>query len=88
VTHRSEGRTVAKLHYRIVPHDGGWAYTLDHVFSEPFASRAAALAAARRVAAEQHLPGKTTLIEFEDEHGHWHEELSEGGDRPDIDVEG
>ena len=34
--------------YKIVEHDGGWAYTVDGVFSEPFSTRAAALAAARR----------------------------------------
>jgi hypothetical protein len=78
---------MARLHYRIVPHDGGWAYTLDGVFSEPFATRPEAVAAARRVATEQHLPGETTLIEYEDEAGDWHEEVSDAADRPDIDVE-
>jgi hypothetical protein len=78
---------MAKLHYRIVPHDGGWAYSFDDVFSEPFADRATALAAARRVAAEQHIAGDTTLIEYQDEAGRWHQELSQGSDRPDIDVE-
>ena len=34
--------------YKIVQHDGGWAYTVDGVFSEAFATRAAALAAAKR----------------------------------------
>ena len=37
--------------YKIVEHDGGWAYTVDGVFSEPFSTHAAALAAARRAAA-------------------------------------
>lgn len=77
---------MAKLHYRVAAHDGGWAYTLNGVFSEPFRSKDAALAAAKRVAAEQHVPGDTTLIEFEDENGHWHTELSQGDDRPDADV--
>jgi hypothetical protein len=77
---------MAHIHYRIVAHDGGWAYTLDNVFSEPFPSRAAALAAAKRVAAEQHVPGNTTRIEFQDEAGKWHAEVSEGTDRPDADV--
>ena len=34
---------MARIHYRIVAHDGGWAYKLDDVFSEPFPSKSAAL---------------------------------------------
>jgi hypothetical protein len=77
---------MAKIHYRIVMHDGGWAYKLDDVFSEPFPSRAAALAAAKTVAAEQHIAGDTTHIEYQDEAGNWHSEESRGDDRPDADV--
>jgi hypothetical protein len=76
-----------KIHYKVVQHDGGWAYTLNGVFSEPYADKAAALAAARRVAAEQRIPGDTTQIEFQDDAGVWHTEMSEGGDRPEADVE-
>jgi len=75
-----------KIHYKVVEHDGGWAYKLNDVFSEPFRTRAAALAAAKRVAAEQHVPGDATHIEYQDETGKWHTELSEGTDRPDADV--
>ncbi len=78
---------MAKIHYRVVQHDGGWAYTLDGVFSEPFATKAAALNAARRVAREQHIPGDLTQIEYEDAAGVWHTELSEPDDRPDAYVE-
>jgi hypothetical protein len=77
---------MVKLHYRVVQHDGGWAYRLGDVFSEPFRDKATALAAARRVAKEQRVPGETTQIEFQDAEGHWHVELSEGLDRPDTDV--
>jgi hypothetical protein len=77
---------MAKIHYQVVQHDGGWAYKLENVFSEPFRTRAAALAAARRVAAEQHVPGDATRIEYQDEHGNWHTEMSEGTDRPEADV--
>lgn len=77
---------MAKVHYRVVQHDGGWAYKLGDVFSEPFPSKVVATAAARRVAAEQHVPGDTVHIEYQDEAGVWHTELSEGGDRPDADV--
>jgi hypothetical protein len=76
-----------KVHYKVVQHDGGWAYTSNGVYSEPFRDKATALAAARRVAAEQRIPGDTTQIEFQDPAGRWHTELSEGADRPDADVE-
>ena len=78
---------MTKIHYRVVPHDGGWAYTLDGAFSESYGDHTSALAAARRAAAEQHAPGETTRIEYQDETGAWHEELSLAGDRPDADVE-
>ena len=45
--------------YEIVEHDGGWAYKVGDVFSEPFPSHAAALAAAKRAAGEQTMPGDT-----------------------------
>ena len=34
---------MSKVTYEIVEHDGGWAYKVDGVFSEPFPSHAAAL---------------------------------------------
>ena len=78
---------MAKIHYRIVQHDGGWAYKLEDVFSEPFPTKQAAIKAANRVAAEQRTPGDATYIEFQDEKGVWHTELSEPDDRPEPDVE-
>src|SRR5712664_3024767 len=57
--------------YRIVQHDGGWAYTVDGVFSESFATHGAALAAAKRAAAEQRVPGRTEAIEYETSDGKW-----------------
>jgi Uncharacterized protein conserved in bacteria (DUF2188) len=74
--------------YKIVEHDGGWAYTVDGVFSEPFPNRAAALAAARRAAAEQRVPGRTEMIEYETPDGRWHSETAAGNDRPETEVEG
>jgi hypothetical protein len=73
--------------YKIVQHDGGWAYTVDGVFSESFASRQAALAAAKRAASEQRTPGRTETIEYETADGKWHTETAAGSDRPDTDVE-
>ncbi|MFL5282543.1 MAG: DUF2188 domain-containing protein [Rhodopila sp.] len=83
---RSEGLVMARIHYKVVQHDGGWAYKLDDVFSEPFRTREAAVAAAKRVAAEQHIPGDLTQIEYQDASGRWHTEISEADDRPDADV--
>jgi hypothetical protein len=73
--------------YKVVRHDDGWAYTADGTFSEAFPTHAAALAAARRAAAEQRVPGQTEAIEYEDENGKWHTETARGGDRPETDVE-
>jgi hypothetical protein len=73
--------------YKIVQHDDGWAYEVNGVFSEPFPTHAAALAAARAAAAEQRVPGQTEAIEYEDEKGRWRTETARGSDRPDTDVE-
>jgi hypothetical protein len=70
------------IYYRIVEHDGGWAYKLGDVFSETFRTRDAAVKAARRAAAEQQVPGETAGIVYEDESGHWRQEISSGDDRP------
>jgi hypothetical protein len=72
--------------YRIVQHDGGWAYKVGDVFSEPFPSHEAALAAARKAAREQRTPGRTEVIEWEDTNGRWHTETASGSDRPETDV--
>ena len=73
--------------YKVVRHDDGWAYSVDGVYSETFPTHAAALEAARRVAAEQRIPGQTTGIEYEDAGGQWHREVARGDDRPETDVE-
>ncbi len=72
--------------YEIVEHDGGWAYKSQGVFSETFRTRDQAVAAAKRVAREQELPGEDTGIVYEDERGHWHSERSDGNDRPTTHV--
>lgn len=72
--------------YRIVEHDGGWAYKVGDVFSEPFPTHAAALAAAKRAAQEQRTPGTTHAIEYEDAQGKWHTETASGSDRPTTSV--
>ena len=72
--------------YRIVQHDGGWAYRVDGAYSETFPSRDHAREAAERAAAEQHLGGQTTGISWEDRNGTWHSEISLGDDRPETEV--
>ena len=75
--------------YKIVEHDGGWAYKLGDVFSETVSARGRRrVEAAKMVAAEQRVPGKTEAIEYEDNEGKWHEELARGDDRPITDVMG
>jgi hypothetical protein len=78
---------MAEVVYRIVEHDGGWAYTALGVFSETYPSHQGALAAARRAAAEQGVSGETKMIEYETEDGQWLTERAEGGDRPRTRVE-
>ena len=75
------------LTYKIVEHDGGWAYTVNGVFSESFPTHAVALAAARRAATEQRVPGRTEAIMYETADGRWLTETASGSDRPETDVE-
>lgn len=72
--------------YQVVEHDGGWAYKVGAVFSEPYPDHASAAAAAKRAAAEQQVPGETEVIQYEDAEGKWHEETARGGDRPTTQV--
>jgi hypothetical protein len=77
---------MAKIEYRVVEHDGGWAYKLEDVFSETFTSREAARHAAQTAAREQQAPGEDVGIVYEDEQGVWHSEVSDGDDRPTASV--
>jgi hypothetical protein len=72
--------------YEVIEHDGGWAYKVGGVFSETFATRQLAHAAAARAAREQRAPGESEAIQYEDTSGGWHEETAGGNDRPDTDV--
>ncbi|GEP02721.1 MULTISPECIES: DUF2188 domain-containing protein [Methylobacterium] len=73
---------MSEITYRIVEHDGGFAYKVGDVFSETFRSREEALQAAQRAAAEQQIPGSTEGIRYQDGQGAWHDETSDGHDRP------
>src|SRR3974377_1589073 len=60
--------------YEIVQHDGGWAYKVNGVFSEPFSTHAEAVVAAQAAAEEQEIPGPTETIEYEEEKGEGQQE--------------
>ena len=77
-----------KITYTILKHDCGWAYRAEGTFSETFASHGDAHMAACRAALKQRRPGVTSGISWEDAHGKWHAELSDGDDRPVVGVEG
>jgi Uncharacterized protein conserved in bacteria (DUF2188) len=79
---------MSHITYEIVEHDGGWAYRVDGVVSETFPSHDAARRAAEHAAAEQPVPGNTTGISYEDKDGRWHNELSDGHNRPITEVKG
>ena len=66
---------MAKVVYKVVKHENGWAYKARGTFSETFPTHEAALDAAKRAAGEQRVPGETVGIEYETKDGVWHEEL-------------
>lgn len=74
--------------YEIVEHDGGWAYKVNGVFSETFRSHDEAKGAASAAAGEQQVAGKTTGIRYQSRDGGWHDEVSDGADRPETEVKG
>ncbi len=76
------------LIYRIVQHDGGWAYKVGDVFSETFPDHESARVAAEIAAREHELAGPSEEIEYEDKKGRWHTEHASGDDRPKTDVKG
>ena len=79
---------MSRITYKVVKHDGAWAYEANGTFSERFATREAARKAAKLAASEQSAPGETTPISYEDQKGKWHDEVATGDDRPETSVEG
>lgn len=78
---------MTKLTYTIVEHDGGWAYKVGSTFSETFRTHDAARRAAEAASAEQQVAGTTDGIQYEDAKGQWHQELADGRDRPQTEIE-
>lgn len=79
---------MTQVTYRIVEHDGGWAYKVGDSFSETFPDAESARTAAARAAREQRVADNTAWIEFETTTGEWVTERADGHDRPDTVVEG
>jgi len=77
---------MAHVTYRIVAHDGGFAYRVGDTISETYASREAAHAAAVAAAAEQTAAGQGMTILYETADGEWRHEDVSGRDRPDTEV--
>ena len=77
---------MTKVCYEIVEHDGGWAYRMNGAYSEAFPTHPDAVQAAKIAAAEQQVGGEDEEISYQDERGRWHEEFSQGGDRPEAEV--
>jgi hypothetical protein len=75
---------MSKLVYRVVRHDGGWAYEANRTFSETFRTREEARKAARLAAHEQQASGTSTPIDYRDESGRRHHEIL--SDRPETEV--
>jgi hypothetical protein len=78
---------MSKIVYKVIKHDGGWAYQANGTYSETFRTREAARQAAKLAASEQSTRGETTAINYEDEKGKWHDEVAKGDDRPKTVVE-
>lgn len=78
---------MTRITYRIVEHDGGWAYRLGDTFSETFGSHDDARAAAVIASREQRVADQTAWIEYENADGEWVTERADGHDRPETDVE-
>lgn len=50
---------MTQVTYEVVEHESGWAYKVGDVFSEAFATRELAHAAAVQAASEQRAPGES-----------------------------
>jgi hypothetical protein len=74
--------------YRIVEHDGGWAYRVGDTFSGTWPDHDSARAAAAAAAREQKVPDEDAFIEYADASGRWITERADGHDRPEVDIEG
>ncbi|MBF2715407.1 MULTISPECIES: DUF2188 domain-containing protein [Rhizobium/Agrobacterium group] len=77
---------MVKVTYEIVPHDEGWAYRLNGAYSERFDTHDQALEAARIVMQEIAQADEPVRIVYQDESGKWRAEMSNGDDRPEVEI--
>jgi hypothetical protein len=85
-TGTGKGSKMSQVTYKVIQHDGGWAYEMGSTISETYPTRDLAHAAAVRAAGEQRAPGEDGVIAYEDSSGEWREEEAGGADRPEPDV--
>jgi hypothetical protein len=62
---------MSKITYRVVKHDGGWAYRANGAYSAQFQTREAARKAARLAATAQASANEITPPSYEDKSGEW-----------------
>ena len=65
-----------RITYRVVKHDGGWAYQANGTYSEQFRTRDAARKAARLAAIAQAAANGTAPPSYEDKSGEWYDDGS------------
>jgi hypothetical protein len=65
---------MSKITYRVVKHNGGWAYETDGTCSEQFRTREAARKAARLAASGHASAYATAARTSESEEGQWHDD--------------
>jgi len=67
---------MSKITYRVVKHDGGWAFGANGTYSEQFQTREAARKAARLAATAQAAANEITRPSYEDKTGQWYDDGS------------
>jgi hypothetical protein len=67
---------MSNITYRVVKHDGGWAYEANGTYSAQFQTREAARKAARLAATVLAAANEITSPSDEDKNGQWHDDGS------------
>ncbi|MDK1386466.1 hypothetical protein QN224_13730 [Sinorhizobium sp. 8-89] len=72
--------------YHIGIHDGGFAYRVGTVWSEPYPTHHDAVMAAKFAAMRQRIGGANAKIIYQGDDGVWRSEYVKGSERPETDV--